>query len=78
MKHLMKCAKYVKFGKESDHLKDQESEIKKLASGVPTAALRTLQHQDTDSIPSPIQWVKGSSVATAVAYINHNFGLDMI
>ena len=27
----------------------------------------SLQAQDTGLIPSPVQWVKGSSVATAVA-----------
>ena len=41
-----------------------------LLYGVPTVAQwdqQCLQHQDAGSIPSPAQWVKGSSIVAAVA-----------
>ena len=39
--------------------------------------MASLQHKDAGLIPSPVQWVKESGVATACG-IDHNCSLDLI
>ena len=36
------------------------------------------QHQDTGSILSPAQWVKGPGVAVTAINVGYNCGLDLI